>query len=189
MDDPLQPWEYEAELLGGLIAFPGLVADIRRIVTPDDLDIPRHGRIYRLIETLPGGIGPILDHLAALDHEGREHLGGVAYVLALPMRVSIPELVEPLALRLRADAIRRQTERTAQNILIDIEAGEPIADIIRTAERALTGIRWRLSSPAPAAPSAQATADRPSAPQAPAYPYPAQPTATKPTPNPSKDHA
>lgn len=154
MDESIQPWEYEAELLGGLIAFPGLVPDIRRIVTPDDLDIPRHGRLYRLIETLPGGIGPLLDHLAALDHEGREHLGGVAYVLALPMRASIPELVEPLALRIRSDAIRRQTVRTAQNILIGIESGEPTADVIRTAERALVGIRWRLSTINPSKDSA-----------------------------------
>lgn len=149
MDEGIQPWEYEAELIGGLIAFPALIPDVASILTADDFDTPKHARLYRLIPTLPGGIGPLLDHLAALDHEARQPFGGAAYVLALPMRATIPDLVEPLALRLRADAIRRHVAAVAQNILVGIEAGERTPTIIRDAERALTGVRWRLAASSP----------------------------------------
>jgi len=140
-----QIWEYEADLIGGLIAFPGLIPDVARILTADDLDTPKHARLYRLLPTLPGGLLPMLDHLAELDHAARHAFGGIAYVLALPMRATIPELVDPLARRLRADAIRRHVAAIAQNILVGVEAGDRIPNIIRDAERSLTGVRWKLA--------------------------------------------
>ncbi|MBN1631743.1 MAG: AAA family ATPase [Thermoleophilia bacterium] len=122
LPDHIQPeWNYEAEqaVLGGILAIPKLVDEIRAILVASDLYLPAHQRIFAAILALADQGRPI-DPITVKDHLSSNPdvmAEGANYIWVLP-QLSVPALHAPHHARVvKRLAQRRRMKTIGQNLI------------------------------------------------------------------------